>query len=412
MKGKILTLLVVLSFPLMAHAQDQAMIDKINSLHGVLDGLYKDMMPLCSGLTGIGRSIGGFAALWYIAARIWRHLANAEPIDFYPLFRPFCIGLCIGLFPMVLAVIDGIMEPTVTGTAALVKGTNQAIAVLLKQKEAAIMKTDNWKMYVGITGAGDRDRWLRYEQGIGQDEPLPSEGIMDRLGNNLKFALSKASYNFRNSIKEWVSEVLQLLFQAAALCINTLRTFQRIVLAILGPIVFGLAVFDGMQQSLASWLTRYINVFLWLPVCNIFGAIIGKIQEKMLALDLSQIATTGDTFFSVNDTVYIIFMIIAIVGYTTVPSVANFIVNAGGAGAMLQKITGMASSTGKMVASGGSAMMKRAGSGAYNMANAGRHVGQGYSGQQSGAGMTGAIGRSLGHMGSRLNAGKKDRDNK
>ena len=54
--------------------------------------------------------------------------------------------------------------------------------------------------------------------------------------------------------------------QLDRLCINTLRTFSLIVLAILGPLVFGLAVFDGFGHTLTVWLARYINVFLWLPV--------------------------------------------------------------------------------------------------------------------------------------------------
>jgi hypothetical protein len=38
-------------------------------------------------------------------------------------------------------------------------------------------------------------------------------------------------------------------------------------------------------------------------------------------------------------------MIIGIVGYFTVPSVANYIVNAGGGGAMVQKVTSLFSNT-------------------------------------------------------------------
>jgi conjugative transposon TraJ protein len=103
--------------------------------------------------------------------------------------------------------------------------------------------------------------------------------------------------------------------------------------------VFGLAVFDGFQHTLTVWLARYINIFLWLPVANIFGAIIGKIQELMLQLDISQINQTGDTFFSNTDVAYLIFMIIGIVGYFTVPSVANYIVHAGGGNTLLYKVT-------------------------------------------------------------------------
>jgi len=143
--------------------------------------------------------------------------------------------------------------------------------------------------------------------------------------------------------------VLRVLFEAAALCIDTLRTFQLVVLAILGPLVFGLSVFDGFQHTLTVWIARYINVFLWLPVANIFGSIIGKIQEKMLALDLSQIQQSGDTFFSRTDMAYLVFMIIGIVGYFTVPSVANYIVHAGGGGAFGHKVTSLFSNSSRMI---------------------------------------------------------------
>lgn len=323
-------------------SQAQGLANEMNGLHAVLDQLYNEMMPLSSRLIRVGQSIAGFAAIWYIASRIWRHLANAEPIDFYPLFRPFVIGFCIMIFPSILALINGVMKPTVTATAAMVQGSNKAIEILLKRKEEAIKKTNTWQMYVGESGQGDRDRWYKYTH----DGASPSgEGIFESVGNDIKFAMAKASYNFRNSVKEWMSEILRVLFEAAALCINTLRTFQMIVLSILGPLVFGIAVFDGFQHTLTVWISRYINIFLWLPVANIFGGIIGKIQENMLKLDLSQINQNGDTFFSRTDMAYLVFLIIGIVGYFTVPSVANYIVHAGGGGAFTHRVTSLFGST-------------------------------------------------------------------
>jgi hypothetical protein len=50
----------------------------------------------------------------------------------------------------------------------------------------------------------------------------------------------------------------------------------------------------------------------------------------MLKVDIEQVNRYGDTFFSSTDTAYIVFMVIGIVGYFTVPSVANYIVHAGG----------------------------------------------------------------------------------
>ena len=310
----------------------QSFAGEIHSLQSVLDQLYYEMLPLCSKLIGVGRGLAGFAALWYISSRVWRHLANAEPIDFYPLLRPFALGLCIIFFPYVLAVINGVLKPTVTGTAAMVTGSNNAIAYLLKLKEEAIKKTPAWQMYTGPDGSGDRDKWYRYTHPDGT-----AEGTLDGLGNDIKFAMAKASYNFRNTVKQWMSEILHILYEAAALCINTIRTFYLIVLAILGPLIFGISVFDGLQHTLTVWIARYINVFLWLPVANIFGAIISKVQENMLRIDIQQVVKYGDTFFSANDTAYLIFLVMGIVGYFTVPSVANYIVHAGGGNTLLYK---------------------------------------------------------------------------
>ncbi|MBY8961823.1 conjugative transposon protein TraJ [Flavobacterium sp. D11R37] len=319
-----------------AEGYSQSMAEEMNGLHSVLDQLYDEMMPLCSDLIGISQGIAGFAALFYIASRVWRHLANAEPIDFYPLFRPFVIGFCILSFPLVIAIINGIMKPAVSATDSMVENSNAAIEELLRQKEEAIKTTDAWQMYVGEDGSGDRERWYKYTH---EEDSGSGEGLIESIGNDIKFAMAKASYNFRNSVKEWMSEILRVLFEAAALCIDTLRTFQLIVLAILGPLVFGLSVFDGFQHTLTVWLARYINVFLWLPVANIFGGIIGKIQEKMLQVDIAQVNEYGDTFFSRTDIAYLVFMIIGIIGYFTVPSVANYIVHAGGGGAFGQKVT-------------------------------------------------------------------------
>lgn len=320
----------------------QSLGNEIGGLQQVLQQLYDQMLPLCSQLIGVGRGLAGFAAMWYIASKVWGHISRAEPIDFYPLFRPFVIGFAVLLFPSVIAMMNGILSPTVTATAAMVDNSDAAIATLLKQKEAAIESSSVWQMYVGENGTGDRDKWYQYTH---PGEDPSDEGWMDALGNDIKFAMAKASYNFRNSIKEWMSEVLHVLYMAAALCINTIRTFYLIVLAILGPLVFGIAVFDGLAHTLMIWIARYINIFLWLPVANIFGSIIGKVQQKMIALDIQQISQNGDTFFSTADSAYLIFMIIGIIGYFSVPSVANYIVNAGGANTLLNRVNSVFSSS-------------------------------------------------------------------
>ena len=122
------------------------------------------------------------------------------------------------------------------------------------------------------------------------------------------------------------------MFDSAALVIDTLRTFFLIVLAILGPLAFAISVWDGFQSTLNQWLCRYIQVYLWLPVSDLFSCILAKIQVLMLQSDIERMQAAPDFSLDSSDGVYIIFMVIGIVGYFTVPTVASWVIQAGGMG--------------------------------------------------------------------------------
>ncbi|WP_211172671.1 conjugative transposon protein TraJ [Chitinophaga sp. Ak27] len=416
-RNKILLLLSLLALiPMLSYGQGTA--DSIHSMQDILDSIRNQMMSLSSNLINTSKGIAGFAALFYIAFRVWRHIQNAEPIDFYPLFRPFVLGFCIAWFPtLVIGTLDGLLQPVCDATSEMVQNSNQVIKQLLKEKEKAIKDSPIYEMYVGQSKDGDRDKWYKYTH---NNQDPSQETWYDGIGNSLRFEIAKGMYKMQNSVKEWMNEVLRVLFETAALCINTLRTFQLIVLAILGPLVFGIAVFDGLGHTLGAWIAKYINIFLWLPVANIFGAVIGKIQEEMIKMDIGQINQTGDTFFSQADTGYLAFLIIGIVGYFTVPSVAGFVVNAGGGGALVQKISSLASSSPSMAMSGGKMGMGMAKSGLGaagqvldNLGEMRNDYKQGRSGSASGYGMAGAIGRVAGYGGAYMAdklSGKKQDD--
>jgi conjugative transposon TraJ protein len=308
--------------PQPAHAEGVA--DDLHSLQGVLSQLYQQMLPLCQGMISVARAVGGFAALWYIAARIWKHIAAAEPVEVYPLLRPFALGVCIAAFPAVLALMNGVLQPVVSATENMVARSNNAIAYLTSRPD------EDDSLPAGQQNA-DPDKWYQYSH---PDNANPDGSS----GNPISDAFS--GWSIKNMARKWIAEVLNVLFQAAALCLDTIRTFKLIVLAILGPLCFGLSIFDGFQHTLKQWLARYVNVFMWLPVANIFGAIIAKIQVNMITLAQSG-QLQGNEFGNTN-TAYLIFLVIGILGYFTVPSIANYIMNVGGH-ALFNKTSAMAS---------------------------------------------------------------------
>ena len=317
MKRKVILItgaaIALLLFPTLTYAQG-GVADDLQSLQGVLDNLYNQMMPMCSGMIGVAQGIAGFAALWYIAARVWKHIAAAETVDIYPLLRPFAIGFCIMFFPMVLNLMNGVLQPCVTATQSMATNANQAIATLLANEETP---TDQ-QQQGAATMNNEPDKWYQYSHPDGTTGQTQTTNMSDQF----------SGWGWKNMIKKAIAELLNVLFEAAALCIDTIRTFKLIVLAILGPLCFGLSVFDGFQHSMKQWIARYVNVYMWLPVANILGAIIAKIQVNMIQLEQS--GGASQPHFGDTNTAYLIFMVIGIVGYFTVPGIANYIMNVGG----------------------------------------------------------------------------------
>ncbi|MNK22297.1 hypothetical protein D3C87_405710 [compost metagenome] len=313
-----------------------------SSLHEVLRSLYDDMMPLSAEMAVVAKGLGGLGALFFMALKVWQALGRAEPIDVYPLLRPFALGLCIMFFPtMVLGTINAVLSPIVTGTHGILEGQVLDLNALQEQKDR-----------------------LEYEAMLRNPETayLVSDEEFDRQLDELGWSpsdlatmsgmyLERGMFQLEKSMKDGFRELLEILFQSAALVIDTIRTFFLIVLSILGPIAFAISIWDGFQSTLTQWLTRYISVYLWLPVADLFSSMLARIQSLILQQDiesLSDPAFIPDT----SNTVYIIFMIIGIIGYFTIPTVTGWVIQAGGMGNFNRNVNQAAQKAGNIAGAG------------------------------------------------------------
>jgi conjugative transposon TraJ protein len=335
----ILPLLIFNFLPQLVHAQVSA---GVSELHTVLDNVYNQMIPLCSNVINIAQAVAGMGCIFYIGVRVWKHIARAEPIDFFPLFRPFIMVLLIGIFPQVLATINGILSPTVTYTAAMVQHSNDAVNALLLVQAAQLTGGDNASVLMTPNPQGSQQGWDKYSQ-PGSTDSGSGGGFWSAIGAGFKFLAGGIEAALRFVGKFVLSIILEVLYYAASLCIDTIRVFQLIVLAILGPFAFAFSCYDGFQNSLIHWLGRYINIYLWLPIANLLGAILGQIQQNMIQIDLARVQSGTISLFSATDFAYLIFLLIGVVGYTTIPGLANYIVHTHGPNPLAQKITSLAS---------------------------------------------------------------------
>ncbi len=313
---------------------------EFDSLHEILKNLYTEMMPLCEDMAVIAKVIAGLGALVFVAVKLWQSLAKSEPIDVYPLLRPFAIGICIMFFPnLVMGSINGILSPVVQGTHTMLEEQTFDMETYREQKDKleyeAMMRNPETAYLVSNE---EFDKQLD-ELGWGVSDMATMAGMY----------IDRAAYNTKKSIRDFFREILELLFAAAALVIDTLRTFFLVVLAILGPIAFGIAVWDGFQNTISQWITRYISIYLWLPIADVFSCILAKIQVLMLQNDIETLESSSSYSVEASNGVYIIFLIIGIIGYFTIPTVANWIVQAGGAGQYNRNVNSVASRTASVV---------------------------------------------------------------
>ncbi|WP_412468721.1 conjugative transposon protein TraJ [Pedobacter sp. KLB.chiD] len=319
---------------------------EFNNLHEVLRLLYDEMLPLSATMATIAKGVAGLGALFYVALKVWQALSRAEPIDVFPLLRPFALGLCIMFFPtIVLGTINAVLSPVVKGTHTMLENQVLDLNKLQQQKdklEREAMLRNPEQAY--LVSDEEFDKKL--------DELGWSPGDLAAMAG---MYMERQSFQLEQKLKNFVRDLLEIMFQAAALVIDTIRTFFLIVLSILGPIAFAISVWDGFQSTLTQWLSRYISVYLWLPVADIFSSMLAKLQSMLLEKDIEQLA---DPNFipDGSQTVYIIFMIIGIIGYFTVPTVTGWIIQAGGAGNFTRNISQMAQRSGNVAGAGAGAV--------------------------------------------------------
>ena len=310
-----------------------------DNLHQILRSLYADMMPLCSQMTGVAKGLAGLGALFYVAYRVWQSLARSEPIDVFPLLRPFALGICIMFFPsLVLGTLNSVMSPVVTGTHSILETQTLDMNEYREQKdrlEFEAMKRNPETAYLV-----DKEAF---------DNRLDELGVLDAV-EACGMYVDRAMYNMRKSVHNFFRELLELMFNAAALVIDTLRTFFLIVLSILGPISFAISCWDGFQATLSQWFVRYIGIYLWLPVSDLFSSVLTRIQVLMLQKDIERLSDPA--FIPAGSTaVYIPSLIIGIIGFFPIPPVAGWIVQAGGeTGNSGKTVNQTASRTGSVVA--------------------------------------------------------------
>ena len=182
-------------------------------------------------------------------------------------------------FPtIVLGTLNSILSPVVTGTHRILETQTFDMNEYRQQKD---------KLEIEAMRRNPETAYLVDKEAF--DNKLDELGALDAI-EACGMYVDRAMYNMKKSVQNFFRELLELMFNAAALVVDTLRTFFLIVLSILGPISFAISCWDGFQASLSQWFVRYISIYLWLPVSDLFSSVLARIQTLMLQRDIEQLS--------------------------------------------------------------------------------------------------------------------------
>ncbi|QNE42163.1 MULTISPECIES: hypothetical protein [Hymenobacter] len=279
-----------------------------------LDAIYIEMLSFTSLFINLGRAIGGIGALLYISSKVWGNIARAEPIDLFPLLRPFAIGLAILLFVPLCSALRGITMSVAHGTDAIRMGQLAEVNRLTAERD---------RLAADAKARADMQINEEYEKELGK------LGALD-VGRKASLAFNQVQYSVGQNFREWTKSILELGALAAKLAISLISTFLLVLLSVAGPLAFGIAIIPGFGGGLLKWFGYFLTISLWVPVANIYAAVLAHVQVTMLNENIRQLSAGGSVESA--DIAYLCMLVLAIVGYICVPKAADMLIDGSGVG--------------------------------------------------------------------------------
>ena len=265
-------------------------------------------------LVDMARAIGGIAAFFYIAKRIYEQLISDNPVSILPLLRPFALVLVITFWGPFVNLLLAPTKGLTHLSEAVYADKKHIVKERLEDKQQSILSTDLPLFYENEEK--EADLWDK-----GVNLILTTYNIFSgrAIQNQINFYIMDAT-----------RQLLESFFEVLVYLIAFLRTVFCVLLVIFGPLVFALSIFDGFQDNYLQWIARFINVNLYLPIALLILSIVQEILIYVLEMEIAQINAMliyePKLFFVSN----LIVPVCGIIGMAMVPKISSWIIHASG----------------------------------------------------------------------------------
>lgn len=311
-----------------------------SSLTNGLNKVYTTAANYADALSATAQLVCGLAAFLYIGTKLWHTWAKGEAIDFYSMLRPFSIGLIIVFFSVFTGFLDTLVAPIGVATEYVRDSTQESIYAAHRSYSELQVKM--------------KDNRAKYEQSKSEtkQEKLSVWRTMNRNISEIREGISGVFESSETILLRFSVDLLLMIINILTMAMSYFyKVFvvtAKIVLVLIGPFSLALSVFPGFESNLKLWIAHYINVSLYIPICNIIGFVQGMLISECLygpgikAMQSIMSHTMNDSLLTQMDNcmlmtsvLSIIIGIISIMMYINVPRFAGWILNNDGSSGMI-----------------------------------------------------------------------------
>lgn len=334
----------------------------------VFTKLDNSVQDSAQGAALVGRAIGGMGALMYLGYMGWQMAAGDREWEITPMLKPILIGFTLvywmGFVNLIQAPFEAIAEPGIAIFSDIESEVNDLRVQRFKKQQQlldAVIKLkadeDAKQDVINNTGKDADDSWFDISEGL------------DKLIQPIKEWQIRMEFQLQKLVAELIEFVCLSILRVCVYLIFFIQKIWAYILIILGPIAVGMALIPGFENSLYSWVSKFINInlytFVAYTIINIGQQLIASGYE--MEIERYDTLLTNGTITNLDALmVYVsnsgmiynqlftcVAYIVTGIGVLMTPTIADTIVTAGGAGAM----TKMKSAAGKMASSAKAAVL-------------------------------------------------------
>ncbi|SQA92713.1 Bacteroides conjugative transposon TraJ protein [Chryseobacterium balustinum] len=228
----------------------------------VFTKLDNSVQDSAAGSALVGKAIGGLGALMYLGYMGWQMAAGDREWEITPMLKPILIGFTLvywsGFVNMIQAPFEAIAEPGISIFSDIESEVNDLRVERFKKQQQlldAVIKLkaeeDAKQEVIENTTEDADDSWFDISEGL------------DKLIQPIKEWSIRMEFQMQKLVAELIEFCCLSILRICVYLIFFIQKIWSYILIILGPIAVGMALIPGFENSLYSWVSKFININLY-----------------------------------------------------------------------------------------------------------------------------------------------------